>query len=212
MALDGTYAGLQASVADWLNRSDLTALVPDLIAMATGQISDRLLKDGPIREMMGRSDATINAEFITVPTDFRGNRSFYLGANYLPLEYVDPEEIVRRKTLYPSQDGDPQAYTVVGGQFQFWPWNGSTFSGEIAYWKAIPALSVSNTSNWLLTRRPDIYLTAALTNSAPYLADDERLNVWGTMAATGIADLVGADKISRTSTNLGLQPVPGGTP
>jgi hypothetical protein len=32
MALDGTYAGLQASVADRLNRADLTAVVPAFIA------------------------------------------------------------------------------------------------------------------------------------------------------------------------------------
>lgn len=212
MALDGTYAGLQASVVDWLNRGDLTAQVPDFIAMATGQISDRLLKDGPVREMMGRSDATINAEFISVPSDFRGNRSIYLGTNYLPLDFVDPEEIVKRKTLYVGQPGDPQCYSVVGAQFQFWPWNGGTFSGEIAYWKAIPALSATATTNWLLVRRPDIYLTAALTNASPYLKDDDRLTVWGTMAATGISDLIGADKLARTSTNLGVHIVPGGTP
>ena len=34
MALDGTYAGLKASVADWLNRADLTAVVPDFITLA----------------------------------------------------------------------------------------------------------------------------------------------------------------------------------
>jgi hypothetical protein len=67
MSLDGTYAGLQASVADWLNRADLTAVVPDFIAMAEAQISRRLLMDGPVRMMMGRSDATVTAEFTDVP-------------------------------------------------------------------------------------------------------------------------------------------------
>ena len=42
MALDGTYIGLKASVADFLNRADLTASIPDFIALAEAQmIGDR---------------------------------------------------------------------------------------------------------------------------------------------------------------------------
>lgn len=211
MALD-SYTNLKASVADWLNRGDLAAVIPDYIAMAEAQIGRRLVKDGPVREMMGRSDATIATEFVALPTDFLGARAFYLGANYLPLEYVDPEEIVRRKTLYPSVSGDPQVYSVVGGQFQFWPWSAGTFTGELTYWKRIPALSGSNATNWLLTTHPDAYLYGSLLQAAPYLREDDRVAVWEAAFGTILADIVAADKIARTSTNLGIQPVPGGTP
>lgn len=211
MALD-SYAPLQTTIGNFLNRADLTSVIPDFITLAEGQIERRLMKDGPIREMMGRSDATINAEFIAVPTDFQGARAFYLAANYLPLDYVDPEEIVKRKTLYPRISGDPQCFSVVGAQFQFWPWNAGTFTGELTYWKRIPALSNTNTTNWLLTAHPDIYLYTSLVQSAPYLKDDSRLSVWGTLAATALDDLIGADKVARTAPHLSVGIVPGGTP
>jgi hypothetical protein len=211
MAL-ATYADLQTSVGSFLNRADLTSIAPDFITLAEGQINRRLMKDGPVRQMMGRSDATIDDEFIAVPDDFLGARAMYLAPNYLPLEFVSPEEIVRRKTLYPDESGDPQCFSVVGAEFQFWPWNDGTFTGELTYWKTIPALSVSNTSNWLLTAYPDVYLYTSLIQSAPYLRDDARLSVWGALAETALSDLVGADRAARTAPYLAVGIVPGGTP
>jgi hypothetical protein len=54
MALD-SYANLKSAVGDWLNRADLSAVIPDFIAMAEAQLSRRLVMDGPVREMMGRA-------------------------------------------------------------------------------------------------------------------------------------------------------------
>lgn len=207
-----TYSDLQTAAASFLNRSDLTSIIPDFITLAEGQITRRLMKAGPVREMMQRSDSTIDSEFIAVPDDFLGAKAMYLAPNYLPIDFVSPEEIVQRKTLYPNESGDPQCFSVVGGEFQFWPWNGDSFSAELTYWKKIPALSVSNTSNWLLESHPDIYLYTTLIQSAPYLKDDARLTTWGTLAAAGIDDLVGADKHARTAPHLSVGIVPGGTP
>ena len=39
MALDGTYSGLKASVADWLKRTDLTSNIPDLVKLAEARIA-----------------------------------------------------------------------------------------------------------------------------------------------------------------------------
>lgn len=211
MALD-SYSALQASIADFLNRSDLSAAVPSFISLAEAQINRRLAKDGPVREMMGRSDATVNAEFISVPADFLGAKAIYLAPNYKPLEFISPEDLVYRKTLYPNQSGDPVAFAVVGGQLQFWPWCDGTFSAELTYWKRVPALSDTATTNWLLANHPDIYLYTSLIQSAPYLKDDDRIQVWGTLAQTGLDDLVQADKTARSAPNMGIGIVPGGTP
>jgi hypothetical protein len=207
------YSDLKSTVADFLNRSDITAVIPTFITLAEAQISGRLLKEGPVREMMGRSDSTINSEFIGVPDDFLAANAMYLAPNYLPIDFVSPEEIVQRKTLYPNESGDPQCFSVVGTEFQFWPWaSGGTFDAELTYWKAIPALSDSNPTNWLLTKRPDVYLYTTLIQSAPYLKDDARLTVWGTLATTGLDDLMAGDKQARTAPHLSVGIVPGGTP
>lgn len=207
-----SYSDLITLAAATLNRTDLSDYVPSWVTMAEGQITDRLIAEGPVRQMMGRSDATIDSEYIAVPTDFEGAKAIYLAPNYLPLDFISPEEIVQRKTLYPNESGDPKAFSVVGGELQFWPWNDGTFTGEMTYWKRIPALSASNTSNWLLVRRPDVYLYTTLIQSAPFLNDDERLAVWGGLAEAGVADMVRSARASRTAPHLSVGIVTGGTP
>ena len=54
MALS-TYSELKTSVADWLNRSDLTSAVPDFISLAEAQVERRLRT----RQMIVRATATI---------------------------------------------------------------------------------------------------------------------------------------------------------
>jgi hypothetical protein len=204
MALDGTYSGLKASVASTLARGDLTASIPDFIAMAEAQISRRLVKDGPVADMMGRSDATITSEFVTVPADFMGARAIYLAGDTNPIEFVEPEKIIERKALYPNKSGAPSVFSVVGREFQFWPWTGGTYAAELTYWKRLPALSDTNTSNWLLRQYPDAYLYGACLQSAPYLKDDDRLTVWAGLLEAILADIVGADRVVRQAPQVKL--------
>lgn len=178
MAIDGTYSGLQASIADWLNRGDLTAAIPDFIALCEGEISDRLVIEGAPRQMLGRAGISLDDEYELTPSDFFGARAFYIAGATDPLEYVDPEKIAERKILYPSVTGNPQVYSVVGNEFQFWPAPVSPTPAELTYLRRIPQLSTSAPGNWLLTFYPDAYLFGALIQSAPYLKEDDRLPLW----------------------------------
>ena len=205
MALD-TYTNLKAAAADWLNRTDLTSQIPDFITLAEAQINRRLMLAGPVRQMMGRSDATINAEFFALPSDFLGLRAFSLGTTtgVPPLTFVEPEKIVELKVNSAREGGDPQHFSIVGAQFQFWPWtSGGSFSAEISYWKSLPPLA-SNATNWLLALYPDAYLYGSLLQSAPYLKHDARIQTWGTAFAQVLADIVDADKVARFAPQLGI--------
>jgi hypothetical protein len=46
------------------------------------------------------------------------------------------------------------------------------------YYAKITSLSDGNTTNWLLTKAPDVYLYGALTHAAPFLMDDQRIAVF----------------------------------
>jgi hypothetical protein len=204
--LDGTYSGLLASVADFLNRSDLSAVAPDFVAMATAQMTRRLIKDGPVRQMLGTWSPTISAELTNLPSDFMGVKALYLvTTTAFEINFVEPEKIAEFKIKFPSMTGDPQFYSIVGAQIQFWPWaSGGSYAATVSYWQALPALSVSNTTNWLLTLYPDAYLYTSLIQSAPYLKDDDRLAVWGTLSSTILSDIVETDKIARHAPHLGV--------
>lgn len=213
MALD-TYANLQTAIAGWLNRADLTAAIPDFITLAEAQISRRLLMQGPVRRMMTKAALTVATEFVDVPTDFMGVRTIYLtiGSGTPQLQYCTPDQINQKKQATATLTGDPEFFTIVGGQYQFFPAPSASVSGEQTYWQRIPALSVSNTTNWLLTINPDAYLYGALLQAAPYLKDDARVTVWGSAFETILSDICAADRIERDSTFQAVPDVPGGTP
>jgi hypothetical protein len=64
MALDGSYAGLQASIADFLNRGDLSTVIPDFITLAEAQMARRLVSRANAglavpRRLILRADAGI---------------------------------------------------------------------------------------------------------------------------------------------------------
>lgn len=57
----------------------------------------------------------------------------------------------------------------------------ATFQLQLQYWAKMPTLSTSTTTSRWLVKHPDIYVYAALVESAPYLKDDQRLQVWESM-------------------------------
>jgi hypothetical protein len=210
MSLDGTYNGLKASIADFLNRQDLTSAIPDFVALAEAQMSRRLLQAGPVRMMMARSDATITDEFITAPNDFMGIQTIYVGSGetasgLLRLQVATPDEINDLKSFYYDPADGPRRFAVVGNSFQFWPWNGASVSAEITYWQRIPPLA-SNSTNWLLTLHPDAYLYGSLLQASPYLKDDARVEMWSGIFQTILADIVAADQVERSAAQIAMPP------
>lgn len=185
MSLD-SWTALKASIADWLNRADLSAVIPDFITLAEAQLNRKLRT----RDMIERSTATIDAEFVALPGDFLAPRTITLDASPpLSLRYVSPDELNRMTSLTTTETGAPRVYTVVDGSFQFFPAPDAQYDAELSYWKKISALSADNASNWLLVRHPDAYLYGALLQAAPYLIDDARISSWGALYQTVLADI-----------------------
>lgn len=208
-----SYSDLKASIGDWLNRADLTAAIPDFISLAEAQMNRRFVAEGPVRQMVARADATISTEFGTVPDDFMGTRAFYMNATpTLQLIYCEPEQILQRKAQTTQLTGCPRYFSVVGGEFQFFPAPSQAYSAELTFYQRIPALSVSNTTNWLLTLHPDAYLYGALAQSAPYLKDDARLAGWVQIYQAILSDIIQSNKIERTAPFLAVPDVAGTTP
>ena len=73
-----TYTELKASIANWLNRSDLSSEISDdFIKLVEADVNAKLR----IRQMEQIDTVTINAETVTVPTGFISVRSFYILSN-----------------------------------------------------------------------------------------------------------------------------------
>ena len=209
MALDGSYDGLKASLADFLNRTDLAAAIPDFIRLAEAQMTRRFagrVRQGlPVpRRLIQRADAAIDqgTEYIAAPTDFHGPIDFVLQASpEIVLDYLDAANLQQQKQADRVR-GAPRWYAIVGGELQLYPAADQDYTGELTYIARVPALSAANTGNWILTDYPDAYLYGALVQSAPYLRDDARTTTWGTLFTAALDDICNADPVPGEQSRL----------
>jgi hypothetical protein len=171
-----TYSDLKTAVASWLNRSDLTAVIPDFISLAEVHIS----RTQRAREMQASATANIDTQFFAAPADFLEVLSFRIvdgQGNGYQLIQATPAQI--SEALANSiQPTIPRFFTLIGDQFQIWPIPDQQYVGTLVYSQRIPALSDANPTNWLLEQGPDVYLYGALMQAAPYLRDTEALTLW----------------------------------
>ncbi len=193
MALSN-YTELQSSVANWLNRSDLTTeITGDFIVLTEKDFNSKLR----IRKMVeSDSSFSINAETVALPSGFLQVRDLFIlsGGTKYALTYMTPPQMDQIKGS--STSGMPVAYTIIGDNFRFAPTPDSTYTGTLNYYKSFDALSDSNTTNYILTNHPAIYLYGSLYHAANFLGGVEpaRLQQWQGMYTTALERLERNDR------------------
>lgn len=180
-----TYAELKTAIADFVNRDDLTSIIPTFIALAEADIARKLRH----WRMEVRSTATISGQFSEVPSDWMETIRFRLTTRNAPLRLISQADLIQRRYATEDATGTPQYYAHTGGQFEFFPTPDGNYDAELLYYGKPTALSDSNTSNWLLTQAPDVYLYGSLMHSAPYLQEDARTAVWAQLYAAALETL-----------------------
>jgi hypothetical protein len=188
-----TYSELKTAVADWLNRSDLTAAIPNFISLAEAQMSRQIRH----RKMVTRATAAMDTPYFAVPADWKETIRFQLNTNPItPLLYVTPEQLLEDSQVY-SAGGQPMFFTTIGQQFEVLPQPDGSYDAELLYYAKLPALSDAAPTNWLLTESPDIYLYGTLAQSSPYLKEDERTAIWTSLYEKLVEDMRIADERAR---------------
>ena len=169
------YSELKTAIASWLDRTDLTDIIPDFIALA----ETRHKRDFKIRRMETRvtTNTIAGREFYTLPDDYIAMRNIKLNTDpKTPLDFLTPEIMDRLNAG--SSRGTPKAYTIKGNNIELRPLPDGVYEIEVSYYKHFAALSDSNTTNDMLTHHPDVYLYGALVEAEPYLQNDKRIQVW----------------------------------
>ena len=173
-----TYAELQTSIANWLNRDDLTAVIPDFISLTEAGIN----RDLRHYRMINRVDATLDSRYVQMPTDWMETVRFSItSGNTYKIELVSRDDMLEYRQNTADVSGRPRFYANIGDTIEVFPTPGAEYQMQLQYYAKTPALSNTNASNWLLTAAPDIYLYGALVQSAPYLNDDARIQTWAAL-------------------------------
>jgi hypothetical protein len=180
------YAELKSSIADFLNRDDLTSVIPTFISLAEAQFA----RDLRHYKMENRATGTIDSQFMTKPGDWLQTiRINITTSNTRPLDLLSAQAMVDKRANHLDVTGIPRYYRHSENQFEFFPTPDGSYGVELLYYQRVPALSDSETTNWLLTEAPDAYLYGSLLHSAPYLSDDQRTAVWAQLFGAAVQRL-----------------------
>jgi hypothetical protein len=181
-----SYSTLQTAIADWLNRADLDQQIPDFIALAESTLNDVLRTS----HMVDTATISLSSGRATLPTDaLEIVYAQVASAEDEPLEQITPQQLVMLRRARTRAAGNPKFFAVVGRQMLVTPTPASG-SVDVDYYQKIPALTDSNTSNWLLEEAPHVYLYTALLHATPFLMDDARYQVFQSAVAQQVMNAV----------------------
>lgn len=171
-----TRQALEQAVANQFVTSEIVPFVPTAIDLATSELNRRVR----CREMIVRSDATIDTQYTTLPTDYLEMKTLYLKTTPPQrLAFISNEDMSLRKQSgsYPAT-GQPGCFTIEGGSIEVLPTPGTAYTGEMIYYAKLADLTTTSSTNWMLTKYPDVYFYATLMHAAPYIRGDERVPLW----------------------------------
>ena len=176
-----SFSELSTAILTWINRTgdtDLIAAVPDFIRLAELNAQRRLR----VGQMLASTTITLTN-----------------GAGSLPSDYVQYRRIW--DTAYPDIDLEPgtaesvRGFKIAGSSITAYPTTIGTLG--IDYYQEIPALTASNTTNWLLEDVPEVYLYGSLVAAMPFVLDDNRAGVWKSFLEEAYQALENQDVMTR---------------
>jgi hypothetical protein len=164
-----TYAELQTSVKNWLHRSDMDAVIPDLITLGEGRIYRQLR----VRQMEETLSGTFSGGTLAIPADYVELKFAYVDTSSNRwLERKTAEWIYRNDPTRSS--GEARYIAREGSNFILSPTENATIAG--IYYKRLDP--IATTLNTIFTSHPGLWLFAALIESEAYIVRDARMPMW----------------------------------
>lgn len=194
MAID-SYTNLKTAFGNWMyDRSDLTSFYDDAIDNFESRVNFGVgltsqFPSDPIRvrDMVASTDITLSSGAGSLPADF------------LEVIKITAKESVRKQLTYAAPDwieeaypttstNTPTFYTILGSSLLVRPVTSSDI--ELYYYQKVPALSDSQTTNWLLADSPNCYLYGGLFELSLFIGDTERAISMYTLMAGHLNGLI----------------------
>ena len=188
-----TYTALQALLADYLHRADLTSRIPGFIRLAEAFLFRELNIKALEVAVLGVTDGGL----IALPLDCASVARlsvFYSGTD----NALDYSSLPRQW----SAGGVPLSYTLEAGGLRL-DSSAAGYGYTLFYTPVITALSDTNPTNWLLSNAPDLYLAASQLEGARYTQNTDQIALLGGMLPALL------DSVQRLTKRTG-QPMRGG--
>lgn len=192
-----TYSTLQTAVANWLDRDDLTARIPEFIALAETRIN-RALRIRAMETVSTAISTASGTREYALPTKYVQMKTFALTTDPITsLAYITPE--IMNRIWAGSTKGKPTAYTIVGDNVRLGPNPDAVYTTSMTYYKTFDALSDAAPTNWLMLNAADLLLYGSLLEAEPYLMNNEQVSLWATAFTKSLEDIQLQDNKDRHS-------------
>lgn len=199
-----THAELKTAWQNWT--SDTTTVLSNRLDEITNLLEARInwgteppnpFSTPPLRarQMEQRATATADDEYLALPSDYL--EMIYLKANGSPDTFLDPmTPIQATRSAKNDTTDDLKNFTVVGSEIKFTPTPASATTVEMLYYRTVPGL-VANSTNWLLTAAPHVYLHGGLLEIYIFKNAMDKAAYHHGLFSGAVASLNQAQKMSR---------------
>ena len=165
------YAELKTNIANYLNRSDLTSEIDIFIDNTEAELNRNLR----VADMVKRATATADGQYLSLPNDWLEAINIEITSNdFRPLMQMSIESLDVYRRSINNKTGQPIYFAVVDNTIELAPSPDASYTLQLTYYGKIDALSDTNTSNFVLSTHPDVYLYGSLKHASVFLMEDER--------------------------------------
>ena len=193
-----TYDSLTSLVLQYLERQDTAVInfIPTAITMAEFEIAQTIKTLGQMEVV----DSTMSAGSAVIPKPARWRKTVSMT---LALASGQKQPIYLRKLEYlnnywpnVSSTGTPLYYADYDyDNWFFAPTPDSNYSFEALCYTRLQPLASDNQTNWLTQNAPNAMLFGTLKQTAPFLKDDARLQVWVQLFQEALSALKTEDQV-----------------
>ena len=190
------YSDLVASVANWMNRTDLGSVIPDFVTIA----ESRIARDLRLRKQItsGTLTTSTSTRAVTLPSGFLEFSSITIDGTPDTIIQVVSTEHLDAKYPESGYSGKPIVCAIEGDSALFGPTPDAAYTVNIDYYARFPGLQ-ANSTNWLMTNHPNVYLSACMAQGALFTLDKTGAAEWNAVYKSEIAELVKDDQYATHS-------------
>ena len=158
-----SYSTLKTEIAAYTHRGDLTSYLDTFIDNTEAKMNRKLR----MSEQETSTSIAVTTSDVTLPTDFLEVQEIHVSSSPdAVLEYLTPFQY---KSKDSTETGTPRFYTVMDDTIKVYPVSSCTV--VLHYYKSITALDDTNTTNFVITRFPELYLHGTLYEAGLYMQD-----------------------------------------
>ena len=190
--------GVQATATATVSGGLLTAITVTNAGSGYATVPNATLTGGGATSE--GSATVLLSNTIPVPSDYLEMKILAISYsnNLYTMQRVSPAW-AREAWAAQVASGVPLYYWREAANFLFAPYPDAAYPVQGTYFARLPALSASNTSNWLTADQPDLILAAAMVEGCAYLVDQTGMEYWQQKFQQLMGAVQQADKNERWS-------------